>query len=157
MAVEIGDGGDPGGILFRDSGHAAGTIARFLFDEQRWPGPEGVLGSASALSHALQIEHALLRVYRTVRGVPSGGHRGRDDEHWNAVCVRAGLHWRVDPAATTARPAAGLSRAGGPVRFNGGRDRVRRHDLWAGLDELDAAAGVARDWAGDLFQLQSPP
>ena len=67
VAVEARDRRDSGGLLVRDPGDAARTVARVLRDEPRRPGAEDFLGRASALQDALEVEHAVLCLHGTVR------------------------------------------------------------------------------------------
>ena len=112
VAVASGDGGDPRRLLVGDPGDAARPVARLLFDEPRRPGAEGLLGGASDLPDAVQVEHAVLRVHGALRRVRSRRHRRRDDQHRDAVRVHARLRRRVDHARAPAGPRARLHGAG---------------------------------------------
>ena len=111
-----GHGGDPRRLLVGHPGHAARAVARVLLDEQGRPGPEGLLGRPSEVPHALQVEHAVLRVHGAVRRVRARRHRRRDDQHRDAVRVHAGLRRRVDHAVPPSGPAARLHGAGAAAR-----------------------------------------
>ncbi len=51
----------------------------------------------------------------------------------------------------TPRSRTCVSGTGGAGCFHARHHRLRRHDLWSRLDELDAVACLARDWTDLLF------
>ena len=149
MAVESGDGGDSRRLLVGDPGDAPRPVARLLFDEPRRPGAEDLLGGAPEVPHALQVEHAVLRVHGALRRVRSRRHRRRDDQHRDAVRVHARLRRRVDHARAPARARARLH---GADAAGGGRARhpgLRRDDFRAraGPTGCGSSAGWPSGWS----------
>ena len=110
LAREVRDGRDPRRLLVGHPGDAARPVARVLLDEPRRPRAEDLLRAASPVSHALQVEHAVLRADRTLRRLHPGGHRRRDDQHRHAVRLHARVRRSVDPArAATRTSSAGFT------------------------------------------------
>ena len=64
VAVEARDRRDSRRILVGHPRDAARTVARVLRDEPGRPRAEGLLGRASALQDAVEVEHAVLRLHR---------------------------------------------------------------------------------------------
>ncbi len=51
----------------------------------------------------VQVEHSFLFVHRRLRRIHSGGHRRRNDQYWDAVCIHACLRRSLDPARLASR------------------------------------------------------
>jgi APA family basic amino acid/polyamine antiporter len=71
-----------------------GTVARVLHHESGWPGPQDLFGRPSALQDAVEVQHGVLRVDRSLWCVHPGRRRRGDDEHRDTCsrscwCVRA--------------------------------------------------------------------
>ena len=89
-----------------------------------------------------------------VRGVHPRGHRGRDDEHRDAVCVHPGLRGRLDHARPPARHRPRLHGPGAACRGDPRHHHLRGDDLRAGVDQLDAARRVAGHRPGVLLRVR---
>jgi basic amino acid/polyamine antiporter, APA family len=72
--------------------------SRVLLDEPRRAGAEDFFRGPPEVPHAVQVEHAVLRLHGGIRRVHSRRHRRRDDQHRHAVRVHAGVRWRLDHA-----------------------------------------------------------
>ena len=131
MALARGHGRDPRRILVRHSRDVVRPIPRVLFHESRRAGAAGFLRSSSAISHAVEIEHALFRFHRRAGSVGAGRCHRRNDEHRNIVRVHSRLCRRVDHAGQAPRRGAWFPRSSGSRCLN-----PRNYYVWS--DDLRA-------------------
>ena len=113
MAVEVRDRRDPRRASRRSSWSCCSGQSRVFYSMSR----DGLVPKVFSdvhprYQHAVQVEHAVLRVHGAVRGVHSRRHRRRDDQHRDAVRVHAGLRRRLDHARQAAGHPARLHGAG---------------------------------------------
>ncbi len=121
--------------------------------EPRWIIAVGFLGGTSALSFALEIEPAAVRVHWPVCRLRADSGRGRDDQHWHVAGLRDGLSRRVDFTKKTARCAPRLPHALGAGRASSGYPDLFGDDGFAARRYVAETGGLAGDWAGHLFHL----
>src|SRR5262249_21768636 len=133
----------------------ARPVAGLLRHEPRRPGAQDLLGHPPALRDPVEGEPHLLPVRRRVRRLRPGRHRGRHDQHRDAVRVHPGLRRRLDPARPAPRAAARLPRAAGAAVPDPGDHRMRGDDPGARLAELAAPGGLAGGRARYLCRLRA--
>src|SRR5262249_4233471 len=86
-----------------------------------------------------------------ILGSGADWRRGVDDEHWDAVRVRAGVGWSDRDAAKESGGTAAVSDAGGSgASCVGDRSEFTAH-VRAGRVQLGATNWVAGDWVSHLL------